>query len=142
MVKFFLRFFLLVLIFVVSAVIFLSYFGLETDKFDSFIKSKTNEINENVKLDFNKTKIHLDISDLKILLKLQNPKVLLKNDEINLSKLDFFLSLKSFYSSDFLLEKANVAFEKNDIKDLTKITNIFLPKIINKKLNKILPKEI
>ena len=140
MVKFFLRFFLLVLIFVVSAVIFLSYIGLETDKFDSFIKSKTNEVNENVKLDFNKTKIYLYISDLKLVLKLQNPKVLLKNNEINLSKLDLFLSLKSFYSSDFLLEKANVAFEKNDIKDLTKITNIFLPKIINKKLNKIFAK--
>ena len=140
MVKFFLRFFLLVLIFVVSAVIFLSYIGLETDKFDSFIKSKTNEVNENVKLDFNKTKIYLYISDLKLVLKLQNPKVLLKNNEINLSKLDLFLSLKSFYSSDFLLEKANIAFEKNDIKELTKITNIFLPKIINKKLNKIFSK--
>ena len=140
MVKFFLRFFLLALIFVVSAAIFLSYFGLETDKFDSFIKSKANEINKNVKLDFNKTKIHLDISDLKLLLKLQNPKVLLKNNEINLSKLDLFLSLKSFYTSDFLLEKTEVAFEKNDIKDLTKITNIFLPKIINNKLKKIFAK--
>ena len=138
--KFFLRFFLLVLIVVASAIIFLSYFGLETDKFDSFIKSKANEVNENVKLEFNKTKIQLDISDLKLLLKLQNPKVLLKNNEINLSKLDLFLSLKSFYTSDFLLEKATLAFEKNDIKDLTKITNIFLPKIINKQLNKIFAK--
>ena len=55
--KFFLRFFLLVLIVVVSGIIFLSYFGLETDKFDSFIKSKANTVNENVKLEFNKTKI-------------------------------------------------------------------------------------
>ena len=70
--KFFLRFFLLVLIVVASAIIFLSYFGLETDKFDSFIKSKANEVNENVKLEFNKTKIQLDISDLKLLLKLQS----------------------------------------------------------------------
>ena len=140
MVKFFLRFFLVVLVFVVSAIILLSYFGLETDKFDNFIKGKANEVNENVKLEFNKTKIHLDISDLRLLLKLQNPKVLLKNNEINLSKFDLFLSLKSFYSSDFLLEKANIAFEKNDIKDLTKITNIFLPKIINKKLNKVFVK--
>ncbi len=140
MVKFFLRFFLVGLVFVVSAIILLSYFGLETDKFDNFIKGKANEVNENVKLEFNKTKIHLDISDLRLLLKLQNPKVLLKNNEINLSKFDLFLSLKSFYSSDFLLEKANIAFEKNDIKDLTKITNIFLPKIINKKLNKVFVK--
>jgi len=40
--KFFLRFFLIVLIVVVPATIFLSYFGIETDKFDSLIKSKAN----------------------------------------------------------------------------------------------------
>ena len=140
MSKFLLRFFLIFLITIVLAIIFLSYFGLETDKFDSFIKSKANEVNENVKLEFNKTKIYLDISNLKLILKLQNPKVLLKSKKINLSKLDLFLSLKSFYTSDFLLEKANIAFEKNDIKDLTKITNIFLPKIINKQLKKIFVK--
>ena len=140
MSKFLLSFFLIFLITIVSVIIFLSYFGLETDKFDSFIKSKTNEVNENVKLEFNKTKIYLDISNLKLILKLQNSKVLLKSNQINLSKLDLFLSLKSFYTSDFLLEKANIAFEKNDIKDLTKITNIFLPKIINKQLKKIFVK--
>jgi len=64
----------------------------------------------------------------------------IKNNEIDLSKLDLFLSLKSFFSSDFLLKRAEVAFIKNDIKDLTKITNIFLPRIINKQLNKIFEK--
>ena len=38
------------------------------------------------------------------------------------------------------MKKAEVAFIKNDIKDLTKITNIFLPKIINKQLNKVFSK--
>ena len=58
MSKFLLRFFLIFLITIASAIIFLSYFGLETDRFDSFIKSKANEVNENVKLEFNKTKIY------------------------------------------------------------------------------------
>jgi len=38
------------------------------------------------------------------------------------------------------LKRAEVAFAENDIKDLTKITNIFLPKIINKQVNKIFHK--
>ena len=104
------------------------------------LKARPTKLTKKVKLEFNKTKIYLDISNLKLLLKLQYPKVLLKNNEINLSKLDLLLSLKSFYTSDFLLEKANLAFEKNDIKDLTKVTNIFLPKIINKQLDKIFTK--
>ena len=37
-------------------------------------------------------------------------------NQIKLSKLDLFLSLKSFFTQDFLLKKAEVAFYKNDIK--------------------------
>ena len=137
MSKFFLRFFVILLIVVASAIIFLSYFGLETDRFDGLIKGKANEVNRYVKLEFKKTKIHLNPRELNLAVKLQNPKILIKGNEINLSRLDMFLSLKSFFTSDFLLKRAEVAFVKNDIKDLTKITNIFLPKIINKRLTKI-----
>ena len=138
--KFFLRFFLIIFITIVISITYLSYFGLETNRFDNLIKNKANNINRYVKLEFNKTKIHLNITELNLLVKLQNPKILIKDNQIDLSKFDLFLSIKSFYSSDFLLKKANVGFEQNDIKDITKITNIFLPRIINKKLNKIFHK--
>ena len=140
MSKFFLRFFLIVLIVLISAIIFLSYFVIETDKFDGLIKSKANEANRYITIGFQKTKIHLNPTKLNLVVKLQNPKILVKNNEIILSKLDLFLSLRSFFTSDFLLKRAEVAFAKNDIKDLTKITNIFLPKIINKQVNKIFHK--
>ena len=140
MSKFFLRFFLIVLIVSISAIIFLSYFGIETDKFDGLIKSKANEVNRYITIGFQKTKIHLNPTKLNLVVKLQNPKIFVKNNEIILSKLDLFLSLRSFFTSDFLLKRAEVAFAKNDIKDLTKITNIFLPKIINKQVNKIFHK--
>ena len=138
--KFFLRFFLIVLIVAVSAIIFLSFFGIETDKFDGLIKSKANEVNKYVKLEFQKTKIHINLAELNLGVKLQNPKILVKNNEIILSKLNLFLPLRSFITSDFLLRRAEVSFVKNDIKDLTKITGIFLPRFINKKLNKIFHK--
>jgi len=57
MVKFFLRFFVVVLIVAISTIIFLSFFGIETDKLDGLIKSKANEVNRYVKLEFKKTKI-------------------------------------------------------------------------------------
>ena len=137
MSKFLLRFFFIIVITLISLVIFLSYFGLETERFNALIKNKANEVNQYVKLDFRNTKIHLNPTEFNLVIKLQNPKVLIRNNEINLLKIDLFLALKSFITSDFLLQRSEVAFAKNDIKDLTKITNIFLPKIINKKLNKI-----
>ena len=138
--KFFSRFLLLLLVTVVSLIIYLSYFGINTDKFDDLIKNKANEVNQNVELEFQKTKIHLNLKELNLVVKLQNSRVLIRGNAIELSKLDLFLSLKSFFSSDFLLKRAEVAFIDNDIKDLTKITNIFLPKFVNKKLNKIFAK--
>jgi len=138
--KFFLRFFLILFIVIISTIIFLSYFGLETSRFNALIKSKANAVNQNVNLEFSTTKIYLNPAELNLAIKLLNPKVLIRNNEINLSKLDLFLSLKSFIGSDFILKRAEVAFIRNDIKDLTKITNIFVPKIINKQLNKIFKK--
>ena len=55
MSKFFIKFLLIFLIIFLLGIIFISYFGLETDKFDSLIKSKANEVNKHVKLGFQKT---------------------------------------------------------------------------------------
>ena len=122
---------------IILTILFLTYLGIETDKFDVLIKNKANEVNKYVKLDFKRTKIYLNPLELNLAVRLKNPKILVKKNEIDLSKLDLYLPLRSFVTSDFMLEKAQIAFVKNDIKDLTKVTNIFLPKIINNQLNKI-----
>jgi len=135
--KFFLKFFIISFLILFSSIVFLSYFGIETHKFDNLIKNKTNQVNQHVQLGFKKTKIYIDLIETNLIVKLQNPKIIIKSDEIVLSKLDLFFSLRSFFTSDFLLKKANISFVKNDIKDLTKLTKIFLPKFVNKKLKKI-----
>ncbi len=140
MAKFFYKFFIFIFIIIFSFGGYLSYFGIETDKFDDLIKTKANEVNKDIKLEFKETKIHLSPTELNLKIKLKNPQIIIRNNIINLSKLNLFLSIKSFFSSDFLLKRAEVAFIKNDIKDLTKITNIFVPRIINKKIKKIFAK--
>ena len=136
-IKLLIKFFLTFLFIIFFSVIYLSYFGIKTDKFDDLIKEKTNEVNRHFKLDFKETKIHLNPQELKLVVRLQNPEIIVKENRIILSKLDLFLPIQSFFTSDFILKKAEIAFSKNDIKDITKITNAFLPRIINKQLNKI-----
>ena len=142
MVKFLIRFLFLLLTIIVITIGYLNFFGLETDKFDNLIKDKANKTNQYVKLNFNKTKIHLNISELNLLLKLQNPKILVKKKEIDLHKLELILSLKSLYSSDFLLKRINLSFKENKINDLTKVTDIFIPKFLNNQISRILSKGI
>ena len=44
------KIFLSILIIAALVIIFLSFVGLETDKFDNLIKNKANEVNQNIKL--------------------------------------------------------------------------------------------
>ena len=78
--KIFLKFILVFAIILISVIIFLSYFGLETDKFDSLIKTKANEINKYVKIGFKNTKIYLNTTELNLVVKLQNPRILVKKN--------------------------------------------------------------
>ena len=134
------RFIISLILILVLLITYLSYFGIETDRFDSLIKGKANEVNRLVRLEFQNTKIHLNLKEMNLVVKLQAPKILIKDHKINLSKLDLYLPVKSFITSDFLLKRAEIAFARNNIKDLTKVTSAFLPRIINKQLNKIFVK--
>ena len=135
--KFFLKSLILLSFTIFIFMAYLSYFGIETNKFNTLIQEKANEINQNVKLDFEKSKIYLNLKELNLVVKLKKSKVLIQDNEVNLSKLNLYLSIKSFFSSNFLLKRVEIAFAKNHIKDLSKITNIFVPKIINKQIYKI-----
>jgi hypothetical protein len=137
MVKFFFKLLIFLLVIIFSFTIYLSYFGIETSKFDTLIKEKANQVNKNIKLEFHRTKIHINPLELNLVVKLKKPRILIKGNTINLSKIDLYLALKSFITSDFLMKRAEIAFFQNDIKDLIKVSNIFLPNVFNKKLNKI-----
>ena len=55
MEKFLLKFFIFLLL-TIFIIIYLSYFGLETDKFNDLIKNKANEVNRTCKIRFQKQK--------------------------------------------------------------------------------------
>ena len=140
MIKLLLRTLILITVITFSFLAYVSYFGIETNKFNTLIKQKANETHEHIKVDFKRTKIHLNPNKLNLIIKLKESKILVKDNDIKLSKLNLYLPIKSFFNSDFLLNKVEIAFFENDIKDLTKITKLFLPRIINKKLNKVFEK--
>jgi len=76
MLKFVIRFLIVLFIVSIASIAYLSYFGIETNKFDNLIKNKTNSITQYAGLDFENTKIHLNIKELNLAVKLKNPKIL------------------------------------------------------------------
>ena len=67
--KIFYRFIISLILILVLLTTYLSYFGIETDRFDSFIKGKANEVNRLAKLEFQYTKIHLILKEMNLVVK-------------------------------------------------------------------------
>ena len=134
--KIIIKSFFFLLAIVVIAITFLSTVGFETNKFNNTIIEQANKINENIKINFERTKLYLNPKELNLVIKLKKPKILIKKDQIKLSKLDLYLNINAFFNSNFLLKRAEISFVENDIKDITKVTNIFLPRIINNQIRK------
>ena len=134
--KIIIKSFFFLLAIVVIAITFLSTVGFETNKFNNTIIEQANKINENIKINFERTKLYLNPKELNLVIKLKKPEILIKKNQIKLSKLDLYLNINAFFNSNFLLKRAEISFVENDIKDIAKVTNIFLPRIINKQIRK------
>ena len=91
--------FLFILFILFLATFYLSFFGFETDKFNKIIKSKINESNNNVTLDFKKISILLDIKKLTLFVKFLNPNLNYDQTVIPLK------SLRTNVDLDFLNQK-------------------------------------
>ena len=127
MIKWIVRVFLILITFVILSLSFLSFYGLETDYFNSIIQTKVKSYNPNLNLEFKKTYILLDLKKLELKVKVKNPKINLHNTSANLSKLNLNISIKHFLKGNFALQRGELGLTKTDIKQLIKLANLIQP---------------
>ncbi len=127
MIKWTIRIFLILVTITVFSLFYLSFYGLETDYFNSTIQKKVKTINPNLDLEFQKTNILLDFKKLELKVKVTKPKINFNNRSANLSKLNLNISLKSFLKNEFALQRGEVGLAKTDIKQLIELANQVKP---------------
>ncbi len=114
-------FLLIILLFL----IYLSIYGVSTDKFNNLISEKISERHENLNINLNKIKIFLNINNFNFELKTKEPKVFLRNKEIKIESISTDLPLKNFFSNKFNLEKIRIKTDKNKIKNLISVVRTY-----------------
>ena len=87
------KYFLYFLILIFIGILYLSYFGVETKKFNQLIKNEVSKVNK---------KINIELKDVKILLNLNNFSIALETYEPNLVFGNKKVKLKSI-KTNFLL---------------------------------------
>ena len=71
--------FILVILFLFLG--YFSYFGITTSKFNTIIKDKIKNYNENLDIQLSKVKLHLNLKNISIKIKTKNPKIILSNSD-------------------------------------------------------------
>jgi hypothetical protein len=99
-------------------VIYLSIYGIKTEKFNNEIKKNVSKINKRIDLSLNEVNYLLDPLDFSINISAKNPKILLEDKSLDLSDITTNISLRSFINNQFSIDDLKISTKEIQIKDL------------------------
>ena len=125
MLKNIIKFVSFVIILIILATLYLSYFGIETSKFNSEIKKQIKNKYDFVDLNFSKIKLLLDLKDFSVKLQTKNIDLNIYNNKIKINKLSTKISIFSYFNNEFAIENFHLNTEETEINSLINITRKF-----------------
>ena len=76
---------------------YLSFFGIETDRFNKQITNKIKNINNEVQFELKKVKLILEPLKIRVKVKTLGPKLKSNNETLNIESIETYFSLKSLF---------------------------------------------
>ena len=113
------------LILIIGSIFYLSYFGINTSKFNQNIERKIKESYRGADLKLNDVKILLNIINLSIDLETEESIILSGKEKIKLEKVSSTYDLKSFIKGEFAVKNLVINTEKNNIKKFIKLARSY-----------------
>ncbi len=109
---------LIVIFLIISFCIYLSIYGINTDKLNGIINEKISQRDSDFDIKLNKIKIFLDIGNFKLEAKTKNPIIFYKKNKIELQSISTALPLLSIFTKDAKIENLKFITKKNKVKNL------------------------
>ena len=116
---------LIIIFFVISFCVYLSVYGINTDKLNEIINEKISQRDSDFDIKLNKIKIFLDIGSFKLEAKTKNPIMFYKKNKIELQSISTALPLLSLFTQDAKIENLKFITKKNKLKDLIEFSRGF-----------------
>ena len=92
-----------IILLITVSLIYLSTIGYETDKFNEFLKKKTERYNDNIEANFEKIKIKIDLKKLNFFITTNKLEIKYFDAQIKIKKIDAYVDLISL-----ILAKPNI----------------------------------
>ena len=112
------RIFLVIIFLMISFCVYLSVYGINTDKLNRIINEKISQRDSDFDIKLNKIKIFQDIGNLKLEAKTKNPIIFYKKKKIELQSISTGLPLLSIFTQETKIENLKFITKKNKIRDL------------------------
>ena len=109
-------------------IVYLSIFGLETDRLNSLIKNKINQFDKNIEVELKKIRLTLNPLNFKVNAKTISPNVFYKKKIIKLEYIQTQISLISLIKNQIVSSKLKISTKPISLKDL-----IAFAKVVSKK---------
>ena len=118
--RFVLKFLSVIFFLIVFSLVYLSIFGIETNKFNNQILNKVERINKDIKFELKKIKIVLNPFSLRLEAKTIGPKLIdvRSNNIIDLESIKTEILISSFFSDDLKIENIEISSKSLEIKNL------------------------
>ncbi|MDA7781356.1 hypothetical protein N8938_04980, partial [Candidatus Pelagibacter sp.] len=114
---------LIILIISLAAIIvYLSIYGIKTEKFNNEIIKNISKINKKINLSLNEVNYLLNPFNFSINISTKNPKILLEDKSLDLKDITSNISLKSFINNQFSIDDLKISTKEIKIKDLISLT--------------------
>ena len=125
MIKKTIKYFLYLLILITIGVIYLSYFGIETKRFNQLIRDKISETTKKIDIELQEVNIVLDLSNFSIGLKTYDSNIIFKDKKIKLKKIGTNFSIGSFFKKEFAIKNVLISTKENNFKDIISLVRIY-----------------
>ena len=125
MIKKILKLGVILILILVIFVFYLSYFGIETKRFNQLIKDEISKSNKGIDIELNKVKIILNLKKLSVGLKTHDLKITFKDKKIKLKKIKTNFSIESFLNKDFVVENLFISTEENTISNIISLARLY-----------------
>ncbi len=118
--RFVIKFLSVIFFLIFFSLMYLSIFGIETNKFNNQILNKVERINKDIKFELKKIKIVLNPFSLRLEAKTIGPKLIdvRSNNIIDLESIKTEILISSFFSDDLKIENIEISSKSLEIKNL------------------------
>ena len=116
---------LAILLIITVFIIYLSAYGVKTEKFNDLITDKIKIIDPKLSLNINEVFLKLDVKEKSIKINTENAKIYFENEFINFLKIDLNLNIIKFLKKENSIEKIKITTAKSKIKNITSFLNSY-----------------